>query len=392
MTAAPVSTTDERLDLAADIAFGEEALQHFAGGAFSEHAYWRMFLEETPGALAPNLAAQSGVVRIGDRLWPISVHEPGGKLSYPCSLATQYVRYPLEELALLKSPWKQVGAWCALQGLGGILEACAVDRTVQWSSSLLSTNLHASGLLEDAPEVTAALVAAFPQHAILLKNIHGYEDSLLPGRLEKLGYKLIASRQIYFFDGRKADFLSRSDVKRDLKMLVNLPGYSIVNHDNFKINDVPRIVDLYKKLYLDKHSRLNPQYTDFFVARAWKERLLEFKGLRHDSGRLDAVYACYRKSGTTSTPFIGYDTTLPSDIGFYRMLVGMLLRDVAEAKLLLNYSSGAGEFKRRRGGEPAIEWNAVYTRHLPVVRRSGYQFLGMLLNRFGRKFLEDNHI
>jgi Acetyltransferase (GNAT) domain len=392
VTAPPVFTSDERLRLAAEIAFGEKALQHFEAGAFLDHAYWRMFLEETPGALAPNLAAQSGIVRIHDRVWPISVHEPGGELSYPCSLATQYVRYPLEELALLKSRWKQAGAWCALHALGGILKTCAVDRTVQWSSGLLSTNLHAPELLEDAPAVTAALVAAFPRHAVLLKNIHGYEDSSLPGRLESLGYNLITSRQIYFFDGKKADFLSRSDVKRDLKALTNLPGYSVVSHEDFKLDDVPRIVDLYKQLYLDKHSHLNPQYTAVFVARALKERLLEFKGLRHDSGRLDAVYACYRKGGTTSTPFIGYDTALPSSIGFYRVLVGMLLRDVAEAKLLLNYSSGAGEFKRRRGGEPAIEWNAVYTRHLPVVRRSGYQLLGTLLNRIGRDFLENNHI
>jgi hypothetical protein len=236
------------------------------------------------------------------------------------------------------------------------------------------------------------LVEAFPGHAVLLKNIHAFEDPELPGRLESAGYDLITSRQIYFFDGGKAAFLARSDVKKDLKALKSLREYSMVNHDDFTVNDVPRITELYAKLYLDKHSRLNPQYTGLFVARAWKERLLEFKGLRHESGRIDAVYACYRAGGVTSTPFIGYDTSLPGEIGFYRLLVGMLLRDVAEGGLLLNYSSGAGEFKRRRGGEPAIECNAVYTRHLPAGRRFVYRVLGGVLNRFGRRFLEENKV
>lgn len=61
-------------------------------------------------------------------------------------------------------------------------------------------------------------------------------------------------------------------------------------------------------------------------------------------------------------------------------------------KILLNYSSGAGEFKRRKGGEPCLEWNALYTRHLPAGRRMTYSILGLLLNRFGRRFLEKHKI
>jgi hypothetical protein len=351
-----------------------------------------MFLEETPQALAPNLRSLAGLVRCGSRLWPATVHECGGELSYPCSLVTQYERYPLEELSLISSPWGRAGAWLGLRALGAILRTGAVDQTVQWSSGLLSTNLHGEGLLEDAPFVTAALVERFPRHAILLKNIHAYEDPTLPARLEELGYDLIVSRRIYFFDGKKAAFLSRSDVKRDANALRALNGYSIVKHKDFTAVDVPRIAELYRQLYLNKHSRLNPQYTELFVARALTEGLLEFSGLRHESGRVDAVYACFRRRGVTSTPFIGYDTSLPGEIGFYRLLVAMLLAEVSESELLLNYSSGAGAFKLRRGGEAAIEWNAVFTRHLPARRRLPYQVLKEALNRYGRRFLEANNI
>ena len=376
----------------ADVAFGGEALGWLPQKPSPELAYWRMFLEETPEALAPNLRAQVGLVRCGERLWPVSVHEVGGDLSYPCSLMTQYVRYPLAELSLLQSSSARLAAWGGLHALGGVLHMGTADRTVQWSSGLLSTNLHGPSILEDAHAVTHSLVRSFPDHAVLIKNIHAFTDSSLATGLEALGYDLITSRQIYFFDGKSSNYLSRSDVKKDIKNLRGLQDYSIVNHQDFRAEDIGRITELYAKLYLNKHSRLNPQYSELFVKRAWQERLLEFKGLRHDSGRIDAVYACYRSGEVTSTPFIGYDTALPDQNGFYRLLVAMLLRDVSEAKILLNYSSGAGEFKRRRGGEPCIEWNAVYTRHLPSPRRMAYRILGSLLNRVGRRFLEDHKI
>lgn len=342
--------------------------------------------------MAPNLRCLTGLVRCRERIWALSVHGGGRELSYPCSLSTQYVRYPLEELGLVPSRVARLGAGLGLQGLGVLLEAGQADRTVQWSSGLLSTNLHAPELIEDAREVTDALVERFPKHAVLVKNINGFEDATLPARLQSLGYQLMVSRQIYFFDGKSAGFLSRSDVKRDLKALRALEEYSIVNHDQFSLEDVSRVTQLYAMLYLDKHSRLNPQYTEVFVTRAWRERLLEFRGLRHVSGRLDAVYGCYRRGLVTSTPFIGYDTSLGGDVGFYRLLVAMLLRDVAEKGLLLNYSSGAGAFKRRRGGVPAIEWNALYTRHLPPGRRAVYGALGALMNGMGRRFLESNEV
>lgn len=376
----------------AEVAFGDEALQWLRQERSVDLAYWGMFLEETPELLAPNLKCRVGLVKCGRRLWPVSVHEVGGEPSYPCSLITQYVRYPLAELGLINSRWGRFGAWCALHGLGALLRLGAADRVIQWSSGLLSTNLHREGLLEDAPAITAALAEAFPDHAILIKNIHGFDSPMLPNGLKSLGYNLITSRQIYFFDGEKADYLLRSDVKKDLKSIRSLEGYSIVSHENFTLDDIPRITELYSKLYLDKHSRLNPQYSETFVARAWKERLLEFKGLRNSSGRIDAVYACYRSGPVTSTPFIGYDTDLTVKTGFYRLLVAILLQDVAEAKILLNYSSGAGEFKRRRGGEPAIEWNALYSRHLSVGRRMTYAILAWLLNHFGRRFLENHKV
>ena len=186
--------------------------------------------------------------------------------------------------------------------------------------------------------------------------------------------------------------MKRSDVKKDLKALDSLTDYRPVSHQMITVEDAPRITELYKMLYLEKHSRLNPIYTQKFVEHALSDGWLDFYGLRHISGRLDGVFGCFKRGVLASTPFIGYDTARTSCRGFYRLLVAMLLRVTAENRWLLNYSSGAGEFKRRRGAVASWEWNALYVRHLPPQRRWPYRLLQLLMNSAGRRFLEANGV
>jgi hypothetical protein len=306
--------------------------------------------------------------------------------SYPCSLVTQYVRYPLGELRLLKSRIFQWAARAGLTGVGALLEWGAIDRVVQWNAWLLSTNLLPPLSGEVLKATTDSLAGHFPRHAILVKNIHDREDPKLPGMFLQAGYQLIPSRKIYFFDGKARGFLSRSSVKQDMAALGKLTDYKLVEHHEFQPEDVPRIVRLYELLYIEKHSRLNPRYTPFFVRKALEQRFLEFRGLRHLSGRIDAVFACVRRGDVVATPFVGYDTAMIREPGFYRLLVAMLLKRVAEEGTLLNYSSGAGDFKRRRGGEGCLEFNAVYTRHLPIEQRLPFLLLDRCAGYFGSRF------
>ncbi len=374
------------------VLFGKEACDALRERNLENTAYWLGMLEAGPSRLVRNLKTTPGIITHGSNVWPITVNDWTEGNSYPCSLYSQYVTYPKEELSLVPGLVQRRTASAGLSVLGGLLRYGNVDRIVQIGSWLVSTNLHGFTLRESLPELTKALVQAFPMHVILVKNIHAYEDPSWPQVFENADYDLITSRQIYFFDGRDGSFLQKSTVRRDLKALSQLQDYRQVEHDQITVADVPRITELYRQLYLEKHSQLNPQYTELFVGRALEERWLEFRGLRHISGRLDAVYGCFSHAGVTSTPFIGYDTRLPNEVGFYRLLVSMLLKRVGEQRMLLNYSSGAGEFKRRRGATPGIEFNAVYTRHSDAATRMAFAGLRILANSVGRRFLEKEEI
>jgi hypothetical protein len=142
-------------------------------------------------------------------------------------------------------------------------------------------------------------------------------------------------------------------------------------------------------LYLEKHSRLNPQYDEPFVRAAIRDHWLEFHGLRDRTGRLAGVLGFFTLDDRlTTVPFIGYDTSLPAESGLYRRLFLGLHGEVDRRRQLLNYSSGAGEFKRRRGSVPTVEYNAIYDRHLPPPRRRAFRIAAVLLNRIARPWLE----
>jgi hypothetical protein len=350
--------------------------------------YWRAFVERGPRALAANFDGEAGVVRSGGRSLPLVIGSVRRGLAYPCSLYTHYAAYPRGELHLVRPRALATAARAGLGMLGGLLRLARVDRVAQWSGGLLSTDLHPADLADVAPKVTALLLRRFPDHAPLVRCVNGFLDPALPGRLERAGYRLVVSRLIYFFDGRRADFLDRSVLKRDLRALERLPGHVPLGGDELTEADAPRVAELYRKLYLEKHSALNPAYTEEFVRRAIAEKWLDFRGLRHVSGRIDAVYGSFSAAGIFTVPFIGHDTDLGPKSGLYRMLVALLLREAAKRSWSVNYSSAAGEFKRLRGAEPAIEYHAIHTGHLPAARRAAYRALQLLANGPGRRFLE----
>ena len=66
---------------------------------------------------------------------------------------------------------------------------------------------------------------------------------------------------------------------------------------------------------------------------------------------------------------IGYDLTLPLELGLYRMSVALMISEAAKRKMLLQLSAGAGEFKMLRGAVRVQEYDAVYDAHLPIQRR-----------------------
>ena len=79
----------------------------------------------------------------------------------------------------------------------------------------------------------------------------------------------------------------------------------------------------------------------------------------YDHSTLVAFALLYQKADQLVVPAVGHARD-ENNKGYYRSLFAALADYVEQNKLLLNYSSGAGDFKRRRGGVPVLEWTAIH--------------------------------
>jgi len=82
-----------------------------------------------------------------------------------------------------------------------------------------------------------------------------------------------------------------------------------------------------------------------------------------------------------TTPLFGYDLSIPQELGLYRILSLKLIEEATNRELVLHQSSGAGQFKKCRGGVPVIEYNAVYIRHLSLFRRIVWKTVKIISNK-----------
>lgn len=332
-----------------------------------------------------NARCRIEVAELGGMRLPVSLLDgSAADESYVASPRSAWHRYALGEARRRLPP-----AWQPLGGLGlglaaaplaGLILAAGLDRAAIAGNWLVSTNLHPQMAQADWQALTENLVLAYPGRPLMLRNICEVLNPGLPDILRDLGYQLLPARLIYLADPTQPALWRHNHVKKDQRLLAS-GGLDLVNPGQLRMEDLDELRRCFRSLFIDKHSVLNPDFTLAFFALCRDTRFLNLFALRH-AGRIAGVLGVYARHGWLTTPLIGYDTTLPAELGLYRRLMALLLHEAREKKCRLHYSAGAGSFKRVRGGEPYLEYCAVYVRHLPDARRAALAALAALLNRF----------
>lgn len=345
-----------------------------------------------------NISTQLLALEIDDLVLPITVNDEEYENAYVCSPYTHYITYAQEELYHLGKPWLEKCLAGFLSLLSGWFKKGRINRVVCVNNWLVSTNLYHTLTQAQVERITQFLVETFPGHAILFRSVQAGTGS---GLLDLFthsakGYKRIISRQIYIYEPKNDHQLPskhRWILKRDQKLLAE-SEYRVRRGADIPNQEAERIVELYNKLYLDKYSFRNPQFTPAFIRLALRESLLEIAVLERSSSaekgqseangsRIDAVLGYFVRNGVMTTPLFGYETDLPPETALYRLLSAQLVADSRRSDLILHQSSGAASFKRCRGAMPFVEYNVVYDRHLPVGRRIIWTVLQVISERIG---------
>ncbi len=327
---------------------------------------------------------------VDDLLMPLVLAERNYNDSNVCSIYTHYVKYAVEEIGKLDNrPLVWLLKACSLP-FALILKAGRVDKVIYVNNWLFPTNPCPELSPEQVGAITSALKLRYPGYAIVFRSVNTYTCKPIFDSLRRNGYRMVRSRQIYILDPARKAYWKNKMVKHDRNLSKRM-GYEIVDADRLTEADVPILTELYRNLYLKKHSLFNPQLNENFFHLMLKERILEIKALRKN-GRIDAFSCCYSDKKVMIAGFGSHDTQIPQKVGLHRQDSLATMTEAEKRGQLLNLSAGAGTFKMFRGAEPCTEYDAVYDDHLPFHRRLAWWFLKSALDvwQYAASFLMHN--
>ena len=309
-------------------------------------------------------------VKVGDVLLPITVTDFHIDNSYSCSPYSHYVSYGgFDEVKRLQNPPVEALIKLILYPVAWYFRQAELDRVVFVNNWLISTNLYPPIEADQLKVLSEALPKWFPDRAIIFRSVDQFRNSHLHQTLERLGYEMMLSRQVWYLNPEYG--LSLKVHREDMRAVRKNRH---IQNDELSDDEVGRGLQLYNMLYLEKYSYFNPQFTEDFIRLARDEKLLEIKTIRLD-GKLNALMGYLTRNGVMTPPLYGYDTSLPQETALYRHLTVMTMREAMEKKLLLHDSAGVGRFKKKRGARRVIEYNAVFTKHLPRNRQLPWKII-----------------
>jgi hypothetical protein len=334
-----------------------------------------------------NLDIEVSALESNNAVLPVTINDGQQGNAWIASPVTAYCDYAVEEINRLGHRWVMSPLRALTQAFGGWMRRAGIDRAVCVNNWLVSTNAYPDLASAQIGSIVEAARQRWPDRAIWFRSLNHSHSQRWIDALCAEGCVLIPSRQVYLYDDVPASMRQRSNARRDLSLLRRSPlrSYAASELDDA---DYARIAELYDDLYIRKYSALNPRYTSALI-KAWHAAgLLEVQGIRDAQGVLQGAVGTLRFGNVITCPIVGYNTSLPMQLGLYRMLMAAVMREAMENDCLINLSAGAAHFKTRRGGQPAIEYSAVLVHHLGYGPRAVLFALRQIAQRIGVPIME----
>ena len=314
-----------------------------------------------------------------------TVNEKEYENTHICSPYSIYVIFPKLYAKQLSTQWKLVVLSYATL-FGKAFQWMKINKVIQLNNTLSTINLHPLELHKFIPSFITTLIKKYPNHAIMLNRFNQLLDPELFSSLENNNFIFIPTKTVHIFNPTK-DYYNKKNTKYDLTLLKRT-NYSIVYHDQITENDLERIHELYKMLFLEKHTEHNPDLTLLYFKQCHEQHWFEFMAFRNQSGIIDAFISDACRDNVMICGPLGYDTKKPRKLGLFRMIIALSLQKAHHSKSYYNIGSGNEEFKLNRGSQREIEYNAIYCKHLPFYRRLPWLILAWCARRFSLRIFE----
>ncbi len=252
-----------------------------------------------------------------------------------------------------------------------LFDAAGLGKCAYVNHWLFSTNPIPNVLADIVDGVTQAVVSRFPDHAVVIKSVNDIEHPNVLTALHRAGYEILPHRTVYIAR-HDPDAKRRGHAKADLRKRKHT-SYVLVGND--ADYDYERVADLFRWVYLDRYAHTyHPKFNASFFALAHRSGLVDLFGfVRGD--QLSAFAMTLVQDGVMHVPCLGHDPKLAKLEALYRLTFSEVMTRASLRGLPVNWSGGAGDFKRKRGCVPAMEYVAVWGRHLSLRKRGAIHLL-----------------
>ncbi len=336
-------------------------------------------IQEDVSSYISNVETQLFILALDTHLIPITVNEREYQNSY---VASNY--YGIERLAeaihaskskfkILKKPL--IGA------LKAIFSFMQMNQMVMINNWLLTSAPPVAIKPHQINELLEFCQQKFPKHFIIWRNINTYDSKESVQHVRHMKARSFKMRDLWIYDPKRKEELSSKvhyHHRRDIK-LISQEGYELIRGPDIKAADLPRLIDLYRKVYMDKYTSFSPLYTEDFLAQAIEKGHLQFLALRKN-GVIDGVCGMFMTKRAMSCPFFGYETASTQSQLLYRMLTVLLIKESEERNCPLNDGSGSDLTKKIRGLKQYNEYVAVFDSHLSFPKRFVISSLSFVVN------------
>lgn len=312
------------------------------------------------------------LAKVDNVIIPITTSDFHLDNTYTVSPYSHYVSYGgYEEVKHLNNPPLEALIKLIMRPVARYFRDADLDKVAYVNNYLLSTNLYPSVNSDQLSALSDALPVWFPDRVIVFRSVDAKKNPHIVDILKEKDYEMVLSRQVWYMDAEEA---SRTRQYKEDARVLRKHGYEIVDGKALTDDELAHSLYLYNMLYLEKYSYYNPQFTFEFMKLARDNEILHLRALRRD-GQVNAVMGFFVRNGAMTQPLFGYDTSLPQEEGLYRLLTLITLQEGLQRNLLVHASGGVGKFKKVRGGKSVIEYNAVFSKHLPAWRQRPWKLI-----------------
>ena len=344
-------------------------------------------LVQTAGtsSLVTNLETEMMISRVGDFEVPTTINDGRRPTCYICCPSTAYLEYGQFELSqVTRNPLLRALGSGALRAASPVVRAMQLGRQIQLNNWLVSTNILPPVGPEAWLDAFDAASDSNPSFVPVLRSVNDAAHGPLIEAFDREGLTLLPVRKI-FFRTYPEDWHRTRDDQQDVRLRSKGRFFERAG-TTFGESDFDQAARLYRMLYIEKYSRLNPQYTGRFFEEFQNRCGFELTGLFDPEcgGRMVGVLGQFDQHGTIVSPVVGYDTDLPQKLGLYRWLVSLSDATARSRQRFANWSAGAEQFKRNRGAQPAIEYLVADLRRASRSQRRAGRILSRVLQLAAR--------